>query len=611
MRYIKKMLFMFLGIMFITLGTYNNVLASTYKNMGQKSNIVLNKHWVIKFNKDVDRNTINNSSIVLQDENNNNIAIDVFYNNSRQVTVFPKNEYKPNTNYTLSIKDSVKSTDGKRIKTPVKLQFSTETVHIKTINDITEVTGQRANYNLPKTVEAVMSDGSIKNVPVKWNKTSIDTSNAGTFSIEGKVDGYSRIIVLKLIINPKEITEPQKDFKVVIDPACGGNLSASVGPTGVNEKDVNLAIALKLGSMLKNKGIDVIYTRSNDNVSWGDKEDDNRRIKIANDSNANLFVSINSNSYNASVNGAETYYCEGNAMGLKLASEVQNTLVQATGARDRGVKERNFGILKGIKMPGIVVYPGFITNAREEKLLKDDSYQNKIAKSIADSVLANMSGTSLKPSDDVSPSKPIVTPKPPVPVEKPKPSTPSKRIKVAIDPGHGGYDSGAVGHNGVLEKNVTLAVSLKLGQVLKNSGIDVVYTRTSDKCPWPSNKNAELQMRCDIANNANADYFVSIHCNSADTSAATGIETYYDRDSKRGNILAKNIQNELVNEFGYKNRGIKPCGFYVVRHTKMQAVLVELEFISNSNREQILNNPKYQQRYAEAIARGIKDTIGK
>ncbi|KEH99004.1 N-acetylmuramoyl-L-alanine amidase [Clostridium botulinum C/D str. BKT12695] len=598
---------MFLGIMFITLGTYKSVLASTYENMGQRSNVVLDKYWVIKFNKDVNNNTINNNSIVLQDQKGNDISIDVFYNNSRQVTVFPKNKYKPNTNYTLFIKDSVKSTDGKRIKTPVKLQFSTgvaATVGIKTVSDITEVIGQGANYNLPKTVEAVMSDGSTKNVPVNWYKTSIDTSKSGTFSIEGKVEGYQRIIVLKLVINPRDVTVPKKDFKVVIDPACGGKLSASVGPTGVNEKDVNLAIALKLGNMLRNKGIDVIYTRSNDSVSWGDKEDDSRRIKIANDSNANLFVGVNSNSYNASVNGAETYYCEGNAMGLKLANSVQDTLVQATGARNRGVKERNFGLLKGIKMPGIVVYPGFITNAQEEKLLKDDSYQNKIAKSIVDNVLANMSGTSLKPSTD----KPVVTPKP---VEKPKPSVPSKGIKVAIDPGHGGYDSGAVGRNGVLEKNVALAVSLKLGQVLKNSGIDVVYTRTSDKCPWPSNKNAELQMRCDIANNANADYFVSIHCNSADTPSASGIETYYDRDSGRGYTLAKNIQNELISKFGYKNRGIKPCGFYVVRHTKMQAVLVELEFISNSSREQILNNPTYQQRYAEAIAKGIKDTIGK
>ncbi|KGM98476.1 N-acetylmuramoyl-L-alanine amidase [Clostridium novyi A str. 4552] len=598
---------MFLGIMFITLGASNNVFASTYKDMGQKSNVVLDKYWVIKFNKDVNNNTINNSSIVLQDEKGNDISIDVFYNNSRQVTVFPKNKYKPNTNYTLFIKDSVKSTDGKRIKTPVKLQFSTEvagTVGIKTVSDITEVIGQGANYNLPKTVEAVMSDGSTKNVPVNWNKTSIDTSKSGTFSIEGKVEGYQRIIVLKLVINPRDVTVPKKDFKVVIDPACGGKLSASVGPTGVNEKDVNLAIALKLGNMLRNKGIDVIYTRSNDSVSWGDKEDDSRRIKIANDSNANLFVGVNSNSYNASVNGAETYYCEGNAMGLKLANSVQGTLIQVTGAKDRGVKERNFGILRGIKMPGIIVYPGFITNAQEEKLLKDDSYQNKIAKSIADNVLDNMSGTSSKPSTD----KPVVTPKP---VEKPKPSVPSKGIKIAIDPGHGGYDSGAPGHKGVLEKNVALAVSLKLGKILENSGMDVVYTRTSDKCPWPSNKNAELQMRCDIANNAKADYFVSIHCNSADTPSASGIETYYDRDSGRGYTLAKNIQNELISEFGYKNRGIKPCGFYVVRHTKMQAVLVELEFISNYSREQILNNPKYQQRYAEAIAKGIKDTIGK
>ena len=671
MRYIKKILVMFLGIMFITLGMPKNVLASTVKQMQSKYNVVLDKQWVINFNKDLDRNTVNNNNIVLKDETGNSISIDVVCKNNRQITVIPKQKYKPNSNYTLLVKDSLKSTDGKKINTPTQLQFTTEKLYIKTINDITEIIGQRANYNLPKTVEAVMNDGSTKNVSVKWNKTFIDTSNSGTFSIEGKVEGYSRIIGLTLIINPREVKVPQKDFKVIIDPACGGKLPASVGPTGINEKDVNLSIALKLGNLLKDKGIDVDYTRNSDFVSWGENDDDDARIKIANSSNADLFVSINSNCYTIpSSHGIETYYYTGDAVSEKLASDVQNSIIAVTGGTDRGIKERNFGLLKGVQKPGIIVYPGFITNPNEERLLNDPQYQSNVARSIADNIEKNISNlnTKIKSISDISarvyqgdkynlPCKIsatntdnktiqvpvtwdrssvdtsrtgnvtitgkvkgynkavtmtlVVAARPAVPSTPATPSTSSKRIKVAIDPGHGGYDSGAAGRNGVLEKNVTLAVSLKLGQVLKNSGIDVVYTRTSDRCPWPSNKNAELQMRCDIANDANADYFVSIHCNSADTSAATGIETYYDRDSKRGNVLAQNIQNELVREFGYKNRGIKPCGFYVVRHTKMQAVLVELEFISNSNREKMLNNPAYQQRYAEAIARGIKDTMGK
>ncbi|NEZ49089.1 N-acetylmuramoyl-L-alanine amidase [Clostridium botulinum] len=659
MKHIKKILFMFWGIMFITLCTPNNVFASTYKDMGQKSNVVLDKQWVVKFNKDVDKNTINSNSIILQDEKSNNISIDVICNNNRQVTVCPRNKYKPSTKYTLFIKDSVKSTDGKRIKTPAELQFSTETLYIKTVNDITEVIGQRASYNLPETVDAIMNDETTKKVQVKWNKTVVDTSKPGTFSFEGKIEGYQRIIVLKLIINPRDVTVPEKDFKVVIDPACGGKLPASIGPTGINEKDVNLNIALKLGNLLSNKGIKVAYTRNNNVVSWSENEDDNARIKIANNSNADVFVSVNSNSYTTpSSHGIETYYYKGDAISEKLAKDVQDSIIASTGGTNRGIKERDFGLLKGLQKPGIIVYPGFITNSNEEKLLNDAQYQDKIAKAIADNIEKNISNlnTKIKSISDMSikvyqgdkynlPEKisatntdnkniqvPVTWDRTSVDTSKvgsisikgkikgyDKTVTmtiavvarPVKKIKVAIDPGHGGYDSGAPGHKGVLEKNVALAVGLKLGEVLKNSGIDVVYTRTSDKCPWPSNKNAELQMRCDIANNAKADYFVSIHCNSAETASANGIETYYDKDSGRGYTLGKNIQNELVNEFGYRDRGVKPCNFYVVKHTKMQAVLVELEFISNYNREQILNNPAYQQRYAEAIAKGIKDTIGK
>lgn len=178
-------------------------------------------------------------------------------------------------------------------------------------------------------------------------------------------------------------------------------------------------------------------------------------------------------------------------------------------------------------------------------------------------------------------------------------------IKVCLDPGHGGYDSGAVGPTGIQEKNVTLAMALKTGEILKKNGIDVVYTRTSDKVSWPSIVVQDLQKRCDIANSENVDYFVCIHANSADISSANGQETYYAPGSAAGQKLAESIQREITKATNLYNRGTKTENFYVLLHTNAPAVLVETGFISNPNEEKLLNSDSFQNTIAQAIANGI------
>lgn len=177
-------------------------------------------------------------------------------------------------------------------------------------------------------------------------------------------------------------------------------------------------------------------------------------------------------------------------------------------------------------------------------------------------------------------------------------------IKICLDPGHGGYDSGAVGPAGTYEKNVVLPIALKTGKILKDTGIEVVYTRTSDSVSWPSIVVQDLQTRCDIANNANVDYFVSIHANSAGASA-NGTETYYSPGSVMGQKLAESIQKEIISSTSLYNRGVKTENFYVLNHTNAPAVLVETGFISNPNEEKLLNSDTFQNTMAEAIARGI------
>lgn len=181
-------------------------------------------------------------------------------------------------------------------------------------------------------------------------------------------------------------------------------------------------------------------------------------------------------------------------------------------------------------------------------------------------------------------------------------------IKVVLDPGHGGYDSGAVGPTGKYEKDVTLAITLKVGQILKDNGIEVVYTRDSDKVSWPSNVSEDLKKRVQIAKDANAQYFVSIHANSA-TPAANGTETFYYESNAGGKKLAQEIQNKLISVTGLNNRGIKTANFYVIKNLDIPAALVEVAFISNPTEEKLLTNIDFQNKAAGAIAEGIINTV--
>lgn len=124
--------------------------------------------------------------------------------------------------------------------------------------------------------------------------------------------------------------------------------------------------------------------------------------------------------------------------------------------------------------------------------------------------------------------------------------------------------------------------------------------------------DVSLAQRCTIANNAKADYFVSIHCNSFSSSSAHRTETWCFAKGKPGESLAKNIQAQMVADIKLTDRGVKPCGdgLYVISKTNMPAILVETAFISNPNEEAILLNPTYQGRFAEDIAKGILKEIG-
>lgn len=172
--------------------------------------------------------------------------------------------------------------------------------------------------------------------------------------------------------------------------------------------------------------------------------------------------------------------------------------------------------------------------------------------------------------------------------------------RVVIDAGHGGSDLGA-SYEGRNEKDDNLNLALAVGQILENNGIDVEYTRTTDVYNTPYEKAM-------MANNANADFFISIHRNALpEPNTGTGVETLVYDNSGIKAAMAENINNQLA-ELGFANRGvIERPNLVVLKRTKMPALLVEAGFINNA-----ADNEKFDAEFSDiaaAIAAGILETL--
>ena len=213
------------------------------------------------------------------------------------------------------------------------------------------------------------------------------------------------------------------------------------------------------------------------------------------------------------------------------------------------------------------------------------------------------------------------------------------RLKVAVDPGHGGDDRGAKGKRGLKEKEVALELAMALKDRLQEAGFEVILTREEDVL-------IPVWDRAKIANEAGADLFISLHLNAAKARAAKGSEVFFlsqdagdadaaevaalenegaaqpsSQDSVVASILddmaqkaflqdseklAVALQNQLNRLGGIKERGVKQAPFAVLRSAAMPAVLVETAFISNPKEEAKLKDPVFRKRVAEAITQGVK-----
>jgi N-acetylmuramoyl-L-alanine amidase len=192
---------------------------------------------------------------------------------------------------------------------------------------------------------------------------------------------------------------------------------------------------------------------------------------------------------------------------------------------------------------------------------------------------------------------------------------------IVIDPGHGGSDAGTA-HNGLVEKKLTLDISLRLRALLAQAGwsvrlthdtdIDPVSPATlaafaTDGRPNPSDR-AYLQTRCDVANSVNARMFISIHINYADAADVRGTTFYYTKPQDVP--LAQALERALIPVTGMPDDGVIKSNLYVTKHTSMPAVLIETGFISNPDDVRLLSDPNFLQNVASGIAAGVKAYAG-
>ena len=187
-------------------------------------------------------------------------------------------------------------------------------------------------------------------------------------------------------------------------------------------------------------------------------------------------------------------------------------------------------------------------------------------------------------------------------------------VKVVIDAGHGGHDTGAIGRTGLQEKGINLDIALRVREQLEALGARVLMTRTTDDpvIPWTRGNREqhrrELLARCAIANDANADLFVSIHSNarSLNPSAIRGTETYYRKSDSIA--FARVMQEEVVRAVGLPDGGVirHPKSIIVLYQTNMPAALVEVGYLSHPEDEAELATDDLRRRAAEGIVNGIK-----
>jgi len=190
-------------------------------------------------------------------------------------------------------------------------------------------------------------------------------------------------------------------------------------------------------------------------------------------------------------------------------------------------------------------------------------------------------------------------------------SLPLSGAIVAIDPGHGGFDGGAVSKSGIIEKDIALNISLYLRDFLQQAGALVIMTREIDEDLAESGKKGQqkredIHRRVKIINESGADMVISIHLNAIPSPRWHGAQTFYFPAKKENQTLAFLIQDEIKRKLENTDRFAKKLGtMYLLKNIDATAALVEVGFLSNPTEADMLKSTKYQKSMANSIYQGI------
>lgn len=188
-------------------------------------------------------------------------------------------------------------------------------------------------------------------------------------------------------------------------------------------------------------------------------------------------------------------------------------------------------------------------------------------------------------------------------------------ITIVVDAGHGGIDPGKIGVNNALEKDINLAIALKLERNLKESGINVVMTRTDDNGLYnetDSNKKVrDMKNRLAIIEEAKPALAVSIHQNSYPDPSVSGVQVFYYKDSVKSKEAAEIMQAQMIKSLQPKKERVAKdnSSYYLLKKTSVPILIIECAFMSNPTEAQLLMQDAYQEKVAWAIYMGIMQVV--
>lgn len=199
---------------------------------------------------------------------------------------------------------------------------------------------------------------------------------------------------------------------------------------------------------------------------------------------------------------------------------------------------------------------------------------------------------------------------------EPVSSTPISNHTIILDAGHGTPDGGAVGSDGSIESDLNLKIVLKLQKLLESSNCTVILTRSDENGIYETDadtirkqKVSDMKSRAFIANNSNAEVFISIHMNKLEQKQYSGWQTFYKNDDEISKKIAQSVQLSLNHFIKKENsRTIKSIsGIYLTKNVDIPLVLVECGFLSNDEENKLLQTNSYQDELAWSIYIGIMD----